>query len=1054
MTTHQKPLYWRSLAELTDDAPLPAEAQAYAEQRIPDHEELFGNPLNRRRFMQISGATVALAGAAGMAGCRYEEDHIVPEARRPPDYVPGMPKRYASAMELGGVGYGLLVTAYDGRPIKVDGNPEHPHTGQGSTPWMQSSILDVYDPDRSGTVQRQGGGKQLPGTWADVEEMAAKVVAELGASGGKGFHVLSEATSSPTVMALKAELLRKHPQARWHEWEPLSHDAEREGLRVAFGRPMRAHLQLTKAKVIAALDVDLFGDHPDGLRLSREFAAGRNPESQDGMNRLYAVEPVWTSTGVASDHRLPLRSELVKPFLVALEIALGGPGGAGESKALGEAKNAKFVEVLAKDLSQNKGAAAVAVGPRQDPEVHALAARVNALLGGDVVVYTDDPDPARPAHWADLQDLVGAMSADSVRTLLIIGGNPVFNAPASLDFGAALAKVKTSIHLSTYADETSARCNWHLPRAHFLESWGDTRTHDGTLTLAQPIIEPLLGGRSAIDVLKHFVGRPDVSAQALVRETFDALTAPPTGLDLGVTTGEAPGTPRGPRPDNDGAWRRALHDGFVAGSAPTAGSIGAPSNVALKPLTTTQAEGTRLANGKLELCFMPSSVYDGRFANNAWLQETPDFLTKVTWDNVALISPKTAADLGVKNQELIEIEIGGVKQQVAAYVMPGQASFSIGLGVGQGRTRAGRVGGLDGVSDPVGFDTYKLRTGGPLAVAGVAKVRGTGTTYRLSMTVDHHVPGATGTTMDEIGKKAITERAPELIKEATLEEYRHNPGFVTEGAHTQDAADLTRPTSADASRKSLFEEHKYTDTPHRWGMTTDLTKCTGCNACMLACQSENNVPVVGKEQVFRNREMHWLRIDRYFRGDAEDPQISHQPILCQQCENAPCEQVCPVGATLHSDEGLNEMTYNRCVGTRYCLNNCPYRVRRFNFLRWDWYKQIDDPRNQIRKLLFNPEVTVRSRGVMEKCTFCVQRIQATKIVAKNERRPIADGEITTACAQACPTGAITFGDLQDEQSRVAQQQKLPRAYALLAELNTRPRNAFLGRIRNPHPDLV
>jgi molybdopterin-containing oxidoreductase family iron-sulfur binding subunit len=1018
--------YWRSLADLIEQ-PGHEQARAYLDQRIPDHQELFGDAFSRRRFMQLMGASIAFAGAAGLAGCRYEKDHIEPEDRRPEGYIPGVPKFYASAMEVGGAAYGLLVTAYDGRPIKVDGNPDHPATGKGSNTWMQASILELYDPDRSRTVERHDGKRHLPASWKDFEQAAHDIASAMSQGGGKGFHVLSEATSSPSVAALKRELLSKYPQARWHEWEPLSHDTEREGMRVAFGRPLRVHLNLDKARVIAAFDADILGDHPDSLRHARDFAAGRDPDgNRTAMNRLYAVESTYTSTGASADHRLPLRSELVKPFLLALEqqIQGGSPAGSG---ALGEKKVASFLAVLAKDLAENKGGALIAVGHRQPPEVHALAARINDLIAGDTVSYTDDPEPTRGPHWVDLQELTSAMKSGGVDTLFILGGNPVYDAPSGLDFAGALGKVRQSFHLSSYADETSAACSWHLPRAHYLESWGDARTWDGTYTIAQPIIDPIFGARSTIDVLKHLVGRGDTASVDLVKQAFDQLVG--GGGEL--------------------AWRKAVHDGYAP--APLPPFKGSPAKFTTTPLTPTQELGTgqgagkSIANGQLEICFIPSAAYDGRYANNAWLQEVPDPFTKVTWDNAALVSPKTAKALGIAHEEIIEVTVGDRKAEVVTYVMPGQAPFSIALPIGQGRTRAGHVGGLaqDDVH-PVGFDVGPVRAAAALMVSG-ARVRGTGKHYRLSATTDHNA-------IDKLGMDTVQKRAPELIKESTLDGYRHDPRFVVAEARTADEAILTDPARFAGENRSLFKEHRYED--HKWGMTTDLTKCTGCNACVIACQSENNVPVVGKEQVWRNREMHWLRIDRYFEGDPDDPHLVNQPILCQQCELAPCEQVCPVEATVHSTEGLNEMVYNRCVGTRYCLNNCPYRVRHFNFLRWDWYKEMDDPRAKVRQLLFNPEVTVRSRGVMEKCTWCVQRIQNVKIKAKNDHRPIRDGEIVTACQQACPTDAITFGDLNDEGSQVAGRQKLPRAYALLAELNTRPRHIFLARITNPHPDLA
>ncbi|HKE17280.1 MAG TPA: 4Fe-4S dicluster domain-containing protein [Kofleriaceae bacterium] len=1042
--------HWRSLSDLvaqaeaaadgTGDGGGDAAVDAYLEQRIPDHDELFGDPLSRRRFMQIMGASVALSGAAGLTGCRWEEDHIIPESQRPEDYVPGVPKKYATSMSLGGAGYGLLVTAYDGRPIKVDGNPDHPNTGRGSTSFVQASLLELYDPDRSRVVERRRGRKPLPANWSDFDDAAVAWTQQHSATKGQGLRVLSEATTSPTILALRDELLRLYPQARWHEYEPLSRDNERAGTRIAFGRALRVQLQLAEARIIAAFDADLFGDHPDCLRLARDFATGRDPdENPTGMNRLYAVESGYSVTGGSADHRLPLRSELIKPFLMALEAKLQGGSPPPASKALADAKLQKFLSALAGDLIQNRGRSVIAVGPTQPPEVHALVARLNGLLGNsDTVVYTAEPDPDRPHHNDDIVQLASDMRKGAVDTLLILGGNPAYDAPADLDFAGALDQVDNSIHLSVYSDETSQACNWHVPRAHYLEAWGDTRTHDGTVTIAQPIVEPIFGGRSAIDVLKQFVGRGEEPAEHLVRAQI--LGA------MGVTD---------PRPSEgegaqeahsraDTAWRRALHDGFAPRTA-FATEKPQVQPFTLAPLTPTQGEA-RLKNGSLEVVFtVNTSTYDGRFANNAWLQEVPDFLTKMTWDNAALISPRTAADLGVKHEQMLEITLDGRALKVVAYVMPGQAPFSIALAVGQGRRRAGRVGGLveEGIV-PVGFDAYRLRSSKAPMVATGGNVRGLRDKYRLSLTVDHY-------NMDKIGQDGIAQRIPDLVREATLEDYK-KPGYdINEEAHSEDIAILSNPTKADRANRSLFKEPRYDG--YKWGMTTDLSKCTGCNACIIACQAENNIPVVGKEQVWRNREMHWLRIDRYFQGDPDDPRIAHQPVLCQQCENAPCEQVCPVGATLHSEEGLNDMAYNRCVGTRYCLNNCPYRVRRFNFLRWDWYKEMDEPRAQVRKLLFNPDVTVRSRGVMEKCTFCVQRIQNAKIQAKNNRVPIEDGVITTACQDACPTGAIVFGDLNDRRSRVAALHARPRAYAMLAELNARPRNVFLARIRNPHPEL-
>jgi molybdopterin-containing oxidoreductase family iron-sulfur binding subunit len=1014
--------YWRSVADL-EASP---EVKAHFDRKVPDHQELFGDATSRRGFLQVMGASLAFAGVAG-AGCRWDEDHIVPLAERPEGWVPGVPKKYATAMEVGGVGVGLIATSYDGRPIKLDGNAEA--GAAGSSAFIQGAILGMYDPDRSRAVVRRAGGKPTAGGWAEFEDLVAKKVA---AGGGAGVRFLTEPSSSPTLAALREAVKAKLPEARWHEYEPLSRDNELAGTRMAFGAPHRSHYKLAGANVVASFDCDLFFEHPDALALGRAFAARRDPDA-GAMNRLYAIEANFSLTGGMADHRLPVRAELVKPILLAVEAAVAG-GGKIDAAIVAEPAVAKFVAVLAKDLAANRGASLVCVGPRQPADVHAIAARLNAALGntGTTVAYSAVVE--RPTHAEDLAALVGDMTAGRVDTLVILGGNPVYDAPVELDFGAALGKVADSVHLSSHVDETSAKCTWHLPRTHFLEAWGDSRAADGTVLLAQPVVQPLFEGRSAIEVVKLFAGLADQSAEALVHQTFASYASAGAAL---------------------GGWRKALHDGFAAGTgyALATPAVADPASVAVAPLTASQKLGsTGIANGKLEVVFVPSSAtWDGRYANNAWLQETPDFLTKLTWDNAALIAPRTAAALGVAHQEVVELTVDGRTIKAAAYVMPGQAPFSVAIALGHGRTRAGHVGGLtDDDVAPRGFDAYRLRTAKGAGQATGLNVKPTGASYLLASTQDHF-------DLDERGVAATQVRIPELVKESTEVGYRKEPDFTIHGVHTADTATLTVPAVAAKANLNLWDAHKYEG--HKWGMAIDLSKCTGCNACMVACQAENNIPVVGKEQVEKNREMHWIRIDRYFKGSPDSPELALQPMPCQQCENAPCEQVCPVGATIHSDEGLNDMVYNRCVGTRYCANNCPYKVRKFNFLRWDWYKELDEARNKVRALLFNPEVTVRSRGVMEKCTYCVQRIQNVKIAAKNklgdaDRGVIRDGAITSACQDACPSDAIVFGDLNDTTSKVRGRHDSKRAYAALAELNTKPRTVYLGRIKNPHPELA
>jgi len=858
-------------------------------------------------------------------------------------------------------------------------------------------------------------------------------------------HVLSEATSSPTARALRTELIGKG--VTWHEYEPLSWDNERAGTRIAFGdRSLRPIAKLDRAETIVTLDCDIFIDHPAALLYSRDFARSRRQNGSLGigkMNRLWTIESVFTNTGAMADHRLALRAEQGLAFAMALDAALAG-GVSPTAEFLKEPKVEKYLKVLVDELTQNKGKAVVIAGRRQPAEVHALVARINDSIGapGNTLDYVEDPDGDRPAHLRSIADLAKQMAAGQVGALIMIGGNPVYDAPADLAFASALKNVKTSIHLHEYRNETSQLATWHVPRAHFLEAWGDVRTWDGTITVAQPLIAPLYGGLSAIELLSLLSGE-EKGGQELVQTAHKAL-------------------------GHETTWKQSVHDGFVAS---TQWSAVQPSLVAfqVQALSASQQGGSlRIANGDLEVVFHPSSfTYDGRFANNAWLWETPDFMTKVTWDNYALVGANTAAALGLENDTMIKVKIGEREVELPCYTIPGQAKGSIGLVLGGGRTAAGRVGGTQMRS--VGWDTYKVRTTAGWDFATKASVTATGKSYTLA-NIQEHWDIRTGLgsrpeiAHDEthVNAEGLEERLPELIRETTNKTLNDNRGWRAEGTESfiNDLANAGNKDRPGEGGLSPFKEKDYQG--HRWAMAIDLSTCTGCNACMVACQAENNVPVVGRKEVINNREMSWIRIDRYFSGSVEDPYVVYQPIACMQCEQAPCEQVCPVGATTHSDEGLNDMAYNRCIGTRYCANNCPYKVRRFNFL--DWNKEWRDARNKVRRLLFNPEVTVRMRGVMEKCTFCVQRIQNAKIRAKAQIRsgqrpgsvngPLPDGEVETACQQACPTEAIVFGDLLDKDSRVSKLHEDRRSYALLPETYTKPRNRFLARIRNPHPKLA
>ena len=1050
------PTYWRSLDELADT---PAFRQ-WLQSEFPHLPAGFVDGPSRRQFLKLMGASLAFAG---LAGCRWPKETIVPATRQPGDRVPGVPVQYATVFELGGAATGLLVTSYDGRPIKIEGNEKHPFSRGKTNHWMQASILDLYDPDRSRLPVQRGRHRQPPGeatgetpvppesrsrTWAEFEAFAKEHFGTLRGQGGAGLAVLTEMSSSPSLRDMQGRFLTAFPQAAWYEYEPLSRDNEREGARRAFGRPFRTHLHLDQADVVVSFDDDFLMMHPAAVKYAGDFAARRRAD--DGrMNRLYMFEAGLTVTGSVADHRFAVRPSQIGRVLEELAIVLGGRLGSPilSGQPAGEcAVERARIEALAADLQAHLGNCLLTVGPQQPPEVHALAHAINAALRaqGATITFTDDPDPQRPTHLDAIRMLAERIKAGEVQTLVILGGNPAYDAPVDLSLAYLLSSVACSVHLSLYDNETSQACTWHLPRAHYLEAWGDGLAWDGTLSVAQPLIEPLYGGRSPIELLALLCGDPMTAGYDIVRRTFG------DSFDFGVNRQEL--------------WERALHDGVVPDTAWPA--VMPPSRVGpLSPASGNSAGPPSPAFGAgFEIVFAPDySVYDGRFANNGWLQEWPDPITKLTWGNAALISPIDAAKLGVqRNGDHIEIDAGDAtapKTVLPVFILPGHAAGGITLPVGYGHDPvAGAVAGS------VGVNAYGVRRGGATGwhTARVAPHAGSSD---LATTQDHHAIRST------VGDEETQRRAGVLVREATLEHYRAHPDFAQHVVHLPQL-------------KSLWQEKEYTG--HRWGMAIDLSACIGCGACVIACQAENNIPVVGKDEVLMGREMHWIRVDRYFRergqeaegsrGQGEEkthkpslgPSIDvvHQPVTCVHCENAPCEQVCPVAATVHDEEGLNVMVYNRCIGTRYCSNNCPFKVRRFN-----WFYNHHGPRHprsqadgkskapgllkqaelsEIEKLRHNPEVTVRSRGVMEKCTFCVQRINAVKIKARNERwARIPDGLIVPACAQACPTDAIVFGDLNDPDSRVRKLHEHNRAYHLLAELNIKPRTVYLAKLRNP-----
>ena len=975
--------YWRSLAQLED---LPEYRDAL-EREFPEGASESPDGISRRDMMMLLGASLSLAG---LAGCRRPVEEIVPYVTAPEDTLPGIPRHYATTMPFRRSAYGLIVESHEGRPTKIEGNPAHPATLGASSVRVQASMLGLYDPDRSQSVMQKDARK----SWADFVSAWGQLSKTHDANDGAGLAILTGSFSSPTLARLTSDLREKYSKAHWATYDAVSDENRLAGLRQAAGRDIDLMLRFDRASVILCLDADPLLTDPETIRHAHGFADGRRAGPSGGaMNRLYAVEGVYSLTGAMADHRLRLESRQVASLVGALAARLGAPGAPAGADVPGvPGVDARWMEAVAKDLLANRGKSLIVAGDRQPPAVHAAVCALNAHLGnaGKTVSYYETKDAGLP-DVSSLVSLVSAMKAGTVQTLVILNGNPVFDAPADLDFAAAMAKVPQTIALGHSVDETSAGAEWHIPSAHYLESWGDARAVGGTVSVVQPLILPLFGGKSAIEVLGLMYSGQDRPGYDIVRETWNET--------LGDT-------------DFDKKWNRVLHDGVLPGSE-------LPEIVPdVKGDVFAQLARGGASSGGLEIVFLPSpSLHDGRFANDAWLQELPDPLTKLTWDNPALISPKTAESLGVSGGDLVKLDYAGRSLELPIWVLPGMADGVVAVTLGYGRQHAGRVG------TGVGFNTYTVRTSKAPAFDRGATVTRTGRTYPVSATQNH----------------GSMEGRP-LIRETTLTDLRSSKKEeVTPGqlGVFEDAPQLF----------SLFKERSY-DSGHQWGMTIDLNACIGCNACMTACQSENNVPVVGKKQVANGREMHWIRVDRYFSGEPSgSPEAVFQPVPCMQCEDAPCEQVCPVAATVHDSQGLNVMVYNRCIGTRYCSNNCPYKVRRFNF--FNYTKDTPD----ILKLAMNPDVTVRARGVMEKCTYCTQRINRAKIDAKLAGRDIRDGDIKTACQQACPASAIEFGDIRDESSRVAKAKADPRNYALLQELNTRPRTTYLVKVRNPNPDL-
>ncbi len=1024
--------YWRSLDDLADTP----EFKDWLHREFPAGASQMEDGQTRRNFLKIMSASFAFAGLAmAGAGCRRPEEKLEPFGQQPENYTFGEAQYFATAMPTRTGAIPLVVKSYEGRPVKIEGNSLYPGSNGSTDRYAQASILDLYDPDRARRFTHDGKTVSREEALGFLDSLSKKFAS----NSGEGLAFLAESSTSPSRARLQQIIAQKFPKSQWFTYDAIDSGIHQRAATQAFGQSVRPIFNFDKAKVILSLDCDFLGGEDDAHNHIRKFAAGR--KAGEKMSRLYAVESLFTLTGASADHRLRQPAALiVKLAAEILAEVMGGP-----------ASLSNWVAECAKDLIANRGNVLVVAGQRQPVEVHLLAHAINVTL--DCIGNTVTLLPTEANASADLKNLdVGA--AD---TLVVLGGNPVQNLNWS-------SKTKTVIRLGYYEDETAEKSQWHFPAAHYLESWGDATTSDGAVVPVQPLIQPLFGGLTELEFLARLAGEAQTSAHEIVR----------------ATTG-----------GSDESWKKFLFNGFAPASAKSITSVRlAQSSSDLNRMLAEKKTSSPTATSLEVVFYRDSKVDDGRYANNGWMQELPDPVTKMTWDNAVLVSRKTARELGVANGDVVEISLNGKKVSGPIWTQPGMADYSLGLALGYGRERAGRVG------TGVGFNAYKIFSGKYIETG--ATIKKTGETYTLACTQHHW-------SME--GRPAV--------REANLEEFLKEPNFPQEKFHGVEppVVQSLYPNPLDEAKKTAL---------HQWGMTVDLNACVGCGTCIVACQSENNIPIVGKDQVLRGREMHWLRVDRYFTSDPkrknnpsrfslsadmnqtdenqqfaewiDDVQAVNQPMMCQMCEAAPCESVCPVNATVHDQEGLNVMAYNRCIGTRYCSNNCPYKVRRFNFLDynkrpltelkgtiysttlthktdgvWDLKRWWKDPNSGMRsedewdliKLSKNPDVTVRMRGVMEKCTYCTQRIEHAKISQKakagasdNVRLSEAAGTVPkTACQQACPAGAITFGDVSDPDSTVSKLKLLPQNYSVLGDLLTKPRTTYLARIRNPNPAM-
>lgn len=1002
--------YWKSLNELAQNK----EYQKYVEREFPENATEMTDQVSRRSFLRVMGASIALAG---FASCRKPVQKILPYSRMPEDMVLGEPLFYATAMPFQDAVTGLLVETVEGRPRKIEGNEEHPSSHGGTNIYHQAAILSLYDPDRARSPIRDGQTT----TVADFVLFANEHFADR----NQPILFIDEANSSPTYHRLKEQILEQFPNAEWVTFEPFSDSNAIEGTQIAFNRRLRTIPHFDQANIIVSFDDDFISPHGNKNSVENiyQISQSRNVSSpEEEMCRIYSVESNFTNTGAIADHRLHVKTSEIPSFIYALAARLSGNvnGLSAFQGVSNKFSDHEWMDILAADLLNNPGNSVLSVGSQHDPAVHAAVAAINAALGneGSTVTYHEVPFHADRDENEAFQNAISDLQAGNYSTAVLIGTNLAYTAPSNLNIPQALENVGTAIHLSDYVTETSRLCNWHVNRAHFLESWGDGLSYSGQRSIIQPQIQPLFGGISEIEFLSVIGAGDEPNGYDLVRETWQDLI-----------------------PGNfEQQWEQILHDGLDPNSGFETASVSLSGNFSSAIQEAVSAEPV----DGIEISIKPdNTLFDGRFANNSWLQELPDPMTKITWDNVALMSPATAVSLGLDPERsfssdevpMVRITANDVTIEIAAWVQPGHADDSITLTTGYGRENIGRV------ADGVGVNVNPLRTTENMFFQA-AQVEVTGAMYTIACTQDH---------------QSLEGR--DMIRAATLDEYRENPDFADfESIHGYEIPGLEEAVETEENPKgpvSLFDEQYGPDYEPQWGMAIDLNSCFGCGVCTIACQAENNIPVVGKREVARRRIMHWIRTDRYYSGDEENPEVYHQPVPCMHCELAPCEQVCPVAATTHSPDGMNQMTYNRCIGTRYCANNCPFKVRRFNFFNYskEYLTTGDDP--EIIQMAMNPDVTVRFRGVMEKCTYCVQRVNKAKIESKIERgtpRP-KDGAVQTACQQACPSNAITFGDITDPNSVVSQQKGNNRNYVMLQELNVRPRTSYLAKLSNPNPEL-